>query len=502
MELEEAEEDAQARELKKRSKSKRVNVDCPEVVVEVYTPATGLSSTRLYINRGLLGRGGFAAVYDVQRLDDSQVFAAKAISKASLIKARSQQKLQSEISIHAALCHPNIVQFVQSFEDAANVYLLLERCNGCTIADLVKRQGPLAEHDAAVLLEQMLSALVYLHDRLIIHRDLKLSNLFMTDEGRVKLGDFGLACQLATPFERKTTVCGTPNFIAPEVLRSKNGHGLEADIWSLGVVLYTMLVGRPPFETPNVKMTYSRIRANAYCFPTENPVSAEATDLIRSMLRLQPERRPSLDQIRNHAFFARFRPSNRQTSMPQPQRSTAFNDHTSLVMAESSSHYLYIVHPKTRGGDGARRHEELRVLRSTGQNQLPAALAKKVSLLHHFKAHMPSGGSSDQPADASAGAADPLALRYVKQWLQAGRAIVFRFSTRAVQVEFTDGSEILLSGSAHTVCYHAKGADSPAATYCLDKLPADGQLLKRLKYTRELLPQLVQGCRGLLAAAV
>jgi polo-like kinase 1 len=112
-----------------------------------------------------------------------------------------------------------------------------------------------------------------MHKNKIIHRDLKLGNLFLSEKMEVKIGDFGLATKLDFEGERKRTVCGTPNYIAPEILESKNGHSYEVDVWSLGVIIYTLLIGKPPFETSDVKSTYRRIRMNSYVFPEHIPIS-------------------------------------------------------------------------------------------------------------------------------------------------------------------------------------------------------------------------------------
>jgi polo-like kinase 1 len=105
-------------------------------------------------------------------------------------------------------------------------------------------------------------AIKYMHQNRIMHRDLKLGNLFLTDKMEVKVGDFGLATKIEFVGEKKRTVCGTPNYIAPEVIDSKAGHSFEVDIWSFGVITYAMLFGRPPFETSDVKQTYKRIKTN------------------------------------------------------------------------------------------------------------------------------------------------------------------------------------------------------------------------------------------------
>lgn len=119
----------------------------------------------------------------------------------------------------------------------------------------------------------------------------------------VKIGDFGLATKLEFDGERKRTICGTPNYIAPEVLEGKQGHSYEVDVWSLGVIIYTLIIGKPPFETSDVKTTYKRIRMNAYSFPENVPISDAARDLITKILNNDPSKRPNMDEILNHEFI-------------------------------------------------------------------------------------------------------------------------------------------------------------------------------------------------------
>ena len=119
--------------------------------------------------------------------------------------------------------------------------------------ELLKRRKRLHELEVRYYIHQIISALEYLHKNRIIHRDLKLGNLFINEKMEIKLGDFGLATKLDFDGERKRTICGTPNYIAPEVLDGKEGHSYEVDIWSLGVIIYTLIIGKPPFETSNVK---------------------------------------------------------------------------------------------------------------------------------------------------------------------------------------------------------------------------------------------------------
>lgn len=144
----------------------------------------------------------------------------------------------------------------------------------------------MSEPETRFYLSQLVSSLSYLHEHLVIHRDLKLGNLFIDSNMKVKVGDFGLATKLTYAEERRKTICGTPNYIAPEILEGKEGHSFEVDIWSTGVIMYTLLVGKPPFESKDVKSTYRRILANSYSFPENHPVGPQAKSLIREMLQV------------------------------------------------------------------------------------------------------------------------------------------------------------------------------------------------------------------------
>jgi polo-like kinase 1 len=132
---------------------------------------------------------------------------------------------------------------------------------------------------------------------------MKLGNLFLSDRMEIKIGDFGLATKLEFDGERKRTICGTPNYIAPEILEGKQGHSYEVDVWSLGVIIYTLIIGKPPFETSDVKTTYRRIRMNAYTFPDQVPISDSGKDLIQKILNNDPAKRLSLDEILQHDYI-------------------------------------------------------------------------------------------------------------------------------------------------------------------------------------------------------
>ena len=177
--------------------------------------------------------------------------------------------------------------------------------------ELHKRRKALTEPETRYFMVQILAAVNYLHKNNIIHRDLKLGNLFLNDDMDIKVGDFGLAAKVEMEGERKRTLCGTPNYIAPEVL-NKRGHSFEVDIWSIGCVFYTLLVGKPPFETESLKETYDKIKRNDYHTPSR--ISDPARHLIQQLLRHNPTERPNTSEILKHGFFNGYIPARLPTS--------------------------------------------------------------------------------------------------------------------------------------------------------------------------------------------
>lgn len=278
-------------------------VENQTIVEEKVVKVTGEVHIRKYIKGRLLGKGGFAKCFELTCMETKKIYAGKVVTKASLVKSRAKQKLISEIKIHKALRNTNVVGFEHYFEDSENVYILLEMCHSQSMNELLKRRKTLTELETQCYVMQLIKALKYLHSHRIIHRDLKLGNLFLTDKMEVKVGDFGLASKLEFEGERKRTVCGTPNYIAPEILDGKSGHSYEVDIWSLGVIIYTLIIGKPPFETQDVKTTYKRIKMNSYTFPERAVISDAAKSLITDILNLDPLKRPNLDKILACDFF-------------------------------------------------------------------------------------------------------------------------------------------------------------------------------------------------------
>uniref|UniRef100_A0A8C0KSY0 Serine/threonine-protein kinase PLK n=1 Tax=Canis lupus dingo TaxID=286419 RepID=A0A8C0KSY0_CANLU len=259
-------------------------------------------SGRTYFKGRLLGKGGFARCYEATDTESGSAYAVKVISQNRITKPHQREKILNEIELHRGLQHRHIVRFSHHFEDADNIYIFLELCSRKSLAHIWKARHTLLEPEVRYYLRQILSGLKYLHQQGILHRDLKLGNFFITENMELKMGDFGLATRLEPPEHRKKTICGTPNYVAPEVLQ-RQGHGPESDVWSLGCVMYTLLCGNPPFETVDLKETYRCIKQVHYTLPAS--LSLPARQLLAAILRASPQDRPSIDQILRHDFFTK-----------------------------------------------------------------------------------------------------------------------------------------------------------------------------------------------------
>ncbi|KAG7459035.1 hypothetical protein MATL_G00226910 [Megalops atlanticus] len=251
----------------------------------------------------LLGRGSFACVYKAKSVNTGLEVAIKTIDKKAMHKAGMVQRVSNEVEIQCRLKHPSILELYNYFEDSNYVYLVLEMCHNGEMSRYLKdRKKPFTEDEARHFMHQIVKGMLYLHTHGIMHRDLTLSNLLLTSSMNIKIADFGLATQLKLPSEKHFTMCGTPNYISPEVV-TRSAHGLESDVWSLGCMFYAFLMGRPPFDTDTVKSTLSKVVLGEYEMPVH--VSLEAQDLISQLLRKNPAERPSLPALLDHPFMTR-----------------------------------------------------------------------------------------------------------------------------------------------------------------------------------------------------
>ncbi|XP_022086412.1 serine/threonine-protein kinase PLK4-like isoform X2 [Acanthaster planci] len=260
-------------------------------------------SIKDYQVMNLLGKGGFACVYSAKATNTGQEVAIKMIDKKMMQAAGMVGRVRNEVEIQCQLKHPSILELYSYFEDNNYVYLVLEMCHNGEMNRYLKTHNKvLTEEEARHCLKEIVLGMLYLHSHGILHRDLTLANILLTKDMHCKIADFGLAAKLNMPNEKHYTMCGTPNYISPEIA-TRSAHGLESDVWSLGCMLYTFLAGRPPFDTEAVKSTLNKVVLADYVMPEK--ISAEAKDLILKLLRKNPDERISLSGVLDHPFMTK-----------------------------------------------------------------------------------------------------------------------------------------------------------------------------------------------------
>ncbi|KAJ3473344.1 hypothetical protein NLG97_g10359 [Lecanicillium saksenae] len=276
---------------------------------EVFEPSSNeRPDGAVYQTGKLLGKGGFAICYTGHLQPSNKVYALKIVK--SHMPAKMEQKFQTELQIHSKMKHKNIVQFWRAFSFQNSTYLVLELCPNGSLMDMVKRRKGLTEPEVRFYSVQIAGAIKYMHSKGIIHRDLKMGNIFLDAQMNAKIGDFGLAALLVTGRDmhtiRRTTLCGTPNYIAPEILeKGKKGHDHMVDIWSLGIIMFAMFTSKPPFQSSTTDEIYRRARERDYEWPVNDAtryISEEAKDLVATMLE-DADQRPEPDTIIQHPFF-------------------------------------------------------------------------------------------------------------------------------------------------------------------------------------------------------
>ncbi|PAA70150.1 hypothetical protein BOX15_Mlig018053g1 [Macrostomum lignano] len=251
-----------------------------------------------------LGKGGFGVCYKaIERPPgDSaeRVVAVKKISLRMIQQASKEPYLQYEVDIHSRLRHRNVVELYANFVYDDFIYFVLEYCNKKSLADMIVHLTCLSLDLAAYYFTQLITGLRYLHSCNILHRDLKLSNILVDVNDVIKITDFGLSCTVTRSYLERHLACGTPNYLSPEVLL-RQGHTTKSDIWSCGVVLYTLFGGLPPFQMDELADIYRCIVTGSYEF-TRHHTDEHLRDLVARMLHLDPEERPELDEIERHQF--------------------------------------------------------------------------------------------------------------------------------------------------------------------------------------------------------
>ncbi|KAI3454018.1 hypothetical protein Pfo_010681 [Paulownia fortunei] len=251
----------------------------------------------------VLGKGTFAKVYYGRHLATNECVAIKVIKKDEVIKnERMMEQIKREISVMRLVRHPNIVELKEVMATKSKIYFVMEYVRGGALFSKVAR-GRLKEDAARKYFQQLISAVDFCHSRGVFHRDLKPENLLLDENGDLKISDFGLSAL----YEHLSndgllhTQCGTPAYIAPEVLRMKGYDGAKADIWSCGVVLYVLLAGFLPFQDENLIAMCKKIFRAEYEFPPW--FSSESKRLISKLLVANPGKRISIPGIMRVAWY-------------------------------------------------------------------------------------------------------------------------------------------------------------------------------------------------------
>ncbi|XP_037631771.1 MAP/microtubule affinity-regulating kinase 4 isoform X1 [Sebastes umbrosus] len=240
-----------------------------------------------------IGKGNFAKVKLARHILTGREVAIKIIDKTQL-NPTSLQKLFREVRIMKTLNHPNIVQLFEVIETEKTLYLIMEYASGGEVFDYLVAHGRMKEKEARAKFRQIVSAVHYCHLKKIVHRDLKAENLLLDADSNIKIADFGFSNEF-TAGSKLDTFCGSPPYAAPELFQGKKYDGPEVDIWSLGVILYTLVSGSLPFDGQNLKELRERVLRGKYRVPFY--MSTDCEGILRRFLVLNPTKRCSLEQI-------------------------------------------------------------------------------------------------------------------------------------------------------------------------------------------------------------
>ena len=266
-----------------------------------------------YILEETIGEGAFAKVKLGTHIHTGEKVAIKILNKEKLFEEALEdnlangiegcdiQKIRKEINILKRLRHKNVIQLYEIMESKTNLYIVMEYCEGKELFDYIVKNKYLSEKEACRFFQQIIDGVEYLHLSNITHRDLKPENLLLDNKKRIRISDFGLSNMTDKIDSLLETPCGTPSYAPPEMLRGEKYNGVYSDIWSCGIILYTMLVGNLPCAESKEDLIYENIMTHNYYFP-EN-ISDEAIDLIENMLKVDPNERYDFEQIKSHPWF-------------------------------------------------------------------------------------------------------------------------------------------------------------------------------------------------------
>jgi len=262
-----------------------------------------------------LGSGAFSVVKEATHKKNGEKVAIKIIKKTT-VAGEDIKLLRREIANLKTLDHPNIMKLFEVYEDKDQFYLVMELVVGKELFDKIVERGQYSEKDASNITRQFVSAIEYLHSKGIAHRDLKPENLLSLGSGEnevIKVADFGLSKNFGD--EKMMTSCGSPGYVAPEVLECET-YDKAVDMWSIGVIIYILLVGYPPFYADNDPALFKKIMACEYEFGEGwDAISYEAKDLVKNLLVKDPKKRLTATQVLKHPWIIGAKVSSKQLQM-------------------------------------------------------------------------------------------------------------------------------------------------------------------------------------------
>ncbi|KAI3358538.1 hypothetical protein L3Q82_014966, partial [Scortum barcoo] len=319
---------------------------------------------RCYEIGHVVGDGNFAVVRECRRRNNGQTLAVKIVERSKLIGR--EHMMQNELSLLGSLCHPRIVQLFAHHHTRTHSYLVMELVSGGDLFEAISERGKFSETEAGLMVSDASEALNYIHCKSIVHRDLKPENLLIEREAagicRLKLGDFGLAMVVTEPV---FTICGTPTYVAPEIL-CETGYGIAVDVWALGVILYILLCGFPPFRSRDrdQEELFQLIKQGQLHFlsPYWDPISDEARGLIRTLLQPDPTVRLTAEQTLLHPWVKAMASICRQGALTdQPQRSTASTEGEPVqrLAQTNATDTMKVKMPRNTSTEGEIPHTEL-----------------------------------------------------------------------------------------------------------------------------------------------
>ncbi|CAF0793378.1 unnamed protein product [Adineta steineri] len=279
-----------------------------------------------------IGKGNFAKVKLARHLPTGREVAIKIIDKAQL-NPTSLQKLFREVKIMKGLDHPNIVKLFEVIETEKTLYLVMEYASGGEVFDYLVAHGRMKEKEARSKFRQIVSAVQYLHQKHIVHRDLKAENLLLDAELNIKIADFGFSNEFI-PGNKLDTFCGSPPYAAPELFQGKKYDGPEVDVWSLGVILYTLVSGSLPFDGQNLKELRERVLRGKYRIPFY--MSTDCETLLKKFLVLNPTRRVSLDAIMKDKWMNIFYENDELKPFEEPSQDFSDNYRIEAILRDAT----------------------------------------------------------------------------------------------------------------------------------------------------------------------